>query len=369
MNSVANVIIPAHPISTSSCPSHSYLTDAKIQKIVLAAFAALSVFIGVTMVSLAASTVIAWPLGFISIPFFATSVGCCIGAWKIRDYDNPTELAQMKKQAEQLAFSKIVQMHGLDHIKRHEILSFEQLQKKFAEENETKTLSNMISKWSLSTIVQYDLMPVEKLRTKWISELSRFTVGEFLQAFPNWQACHQFKMVKDKEALFFKDLETQYFAAKDKMNSQLAQADFQFPRRMNRLIAQLDIEKNNAYRRANERKDDLEMAAFHIANYRASHFRPDPRKSSGENWYDRWERRREIEYIAKAPAQFISDQILQQELDKLNFEIRSIQLQGIGREDQLSYERETERVRQTYEETISKLSISFRDFIKEIEAV
>src|SRR3989339_778872 len=132
--------------------------EAKIKKVALATFAAISSLfaIGLCTVSFSSS--------FLSLPLFGLSFLFFKVASRLKDYDNFAELQIMKQEAKNLDFFKLIQDHqGIEPILVHEIISHSELRLKFQSELKGRSLAKLLEDIPLSSIIKHHLLKREEI--------------------------------------------------------------------------------------------------------------------------------------------------------------------------------------------------------------
>lgn len=139
-NSVFPTAIQYQPApAKESLPSAKCLTDAKIKRIAGSVIAALALIGAGLLIASAIVGFIASPAGWVAIPVIAllAIAGGAIYAATRKDYEDPKELAEMKRVAVNQHFHTLYKEHGASHLVQDlfnepgTTLSFESLQNKF----------------------------------------------------------------------------------------------------------------------------------------------------------------------------------------------------------------------------------------------
>lgn len=157
-------------IIIQSEPSSFYFTHAKVKRCALIALALIATLATAALVGVVIAGVVSWPFVFITIPLVVIAFFSFRGGFAIKDYDDPKECKTMRKKAEGWSFSEIKQEHS-EMRNMLKVFSLETLQDKFAIQYKHALLSEVIRDYSLEYVLDYQLISLEDVKGKFLSEV------------------------------------------------------------------------------------------------------------------------------------------------------------------------------------------------------
>lgn len=265
---------PPHPASYEPQSKCCSITKAKVQRIALYTLATLALlggtFLIAASISLGGFSVLTFLFGAALI---AASLASFHFGFKIKDYEDPAELAKMKTQAENLNFSKLLEEHGLENVKKHEIVSLETLQNKFEEYAMYTSYEDLIQKYSLRTISKEKLLSPEKLKNFLYKYFERANISDFFSKI-SLQELSTLSLVNSTQYQALQGFQTDLNTLRANKQTELRTLDQKFPNRTEIQLKKLNQEKEALTREDCQRRENVRgvgsTLSFVAANQAAS---------------------------------------------------------------------------------------------------
>jgi hypothetical protein len=345
-------------------------TDVKIQRIALYTIAAAIAIAGVGLAAISVTGIIPWPFAFFSLSLFAGSAGLIYLACEMKDYEDPVELQYMKDRALEKSFSELYNEHGLEIIKKYQILTSKKLQEKFKEETQFLPFSSLINKHSIDEIKTFNLAPVEELQHQFFRELLSVNITDFNKKFSPalLSTLSRQEIISPEQSQTLSTLLEQKRTAYITLLNAIGEIHRKYPTRQDVRLEDLETRKSAARQRAKETTQTVRNVG-HAATDVATVFQYNPNKKGSENLKTQMATQMQgaaLTELATLPAEIVANTLLQQELSGIQNE-RTLIINGkVGLSEQIDHDREINKAQEEYKAELARIEEQFQAFKSKI---